>query len=286
MSLMSSSLISEIVERARLSGLNVENVLRELFQKLILYSLTVKNIERYYVFQGGTAVRLIYGSPRFSLDLDFTVINRNLEDLRRNVGELTNYLNKLLMSDGISVMKTREKALPDEGFYRFFFVFDTINLLGRKIKIKLELLLGKHIFKPRRVLLEIQYPFKSVFSILSKTQNQILADKVASLAGGFHRGYIRWRDIFDIYWLVKKHNAILEPGYFREEFGSWIETVEDLQELRDHLYELLKTRNFDQIRSDMRLLLSDSLLTTSMLTEYISTTINVIDKALTVVKGE
>ena len=286
MSLMSSSLISEIVERARLSGLNVENVLRELFQKLILYSLTVKNIERYYVFQGGTAVRLIYGSPRFSLDLDFTVINRNLEDLIRNVGELTNYLNKLLMSDGISVVKTREKALSDEGFYRFFFVFDTINLLGRKIKIKLELLLGKHTFKPRRVLLEIQYPFKSVFSILSKTQNQILADKVASLAGGFHRGYIRWRDIFDIYWLVKKHNAILEPGYFKEEFGSWIETVEDLQELRDHLYELLKTRNFDQIRSDMRLLLSDSLLTTSMLTEYISTTINVIDKALTVVKGE
>jgi len=284
MSLMSSTSIQEIIESARLSGLNAENVLRELFQKLFLYSLTVRNIEKYYIFQGGTAVRFIYGSPRFSLDLDFTVINQGFKVLKRNTINLVNYLNKLLIADCISVVKTREKISLKEGFYRFFLVFDTMSLLNRKIKIKLELLLRKYVFQPRRALLEIQYPFKSIFSVLTKTQNQILADKVASLAGGFHRGFIRWRDIFDIYWLVKKHKARLELDYFKKEFGSWIETIEDLQELKNYLHELQRKRKLDQILKEVRLLLPNSLLTSDMILKYVSTTIDVINDALTLVK--
>lgn len=281
---MSYSSISEIIERAQLYSLNTENILRELFQRLVLYVLTIRNIEKYYIFQGGTAVRFIYKSPRFSLDLDFTVINRDFKTVGQDMNDIVKHLNKLLTHDSIPVIKTREKTSLKEGFYRCYLVFDTMSLLRRKIKIKLELLRGKYFFEPYRALLEIQYPFRSVFSILAKTKNQILADKIASLAGGFHRGYIRWRDLFDIYWLVRKNGARLEHDYFKKEFGSWVETVKDLQKLRDYLLTLLERNELDQTLRDIKLLLPDSLLRSDMLIEYISTTISVINEGLNMVK--
>lgn len=52
-----------------------KNVVREYIQHLFLLSLYKLPEAEKLLFKGGTALRFIYGSPRFSEDLDFTGVN-------------------------------------------------------------------------------------------------------------------------------------------------------------------------------------------------------------------
>lgn len=49
------------------------NVIREYFQHLFLSQLYKLEGTENLLFKGGTALRMIYGSPRFSEDLDFSI---------------------------------------------------------------------------------------------------------------------------------------------------------------------------------------------------------------------
>ena len=53
------------------------NIVREYFQHLFLSQLYRMEKSDNLLFKGGTALRIIYGSPRFSEDLDFSI---SLED--------------------------------------------------------------------------------------------------------------------------------------------------------------------------------------------------------------
>ncbi|MCX7853153.1 MAG: nucleotidyl transferase AbiEii/AbiGii toxin family protein [Caldilineales bacterium] len=52
----------------------VEHVVREEYEMLILRELLASPLSNALVFKGGTALRLAYGSPRFSDDLDFSLL--------------------------------------------------------------------------------------------------------------------------------------------------------------------------------------------------------------------
>lgn len=52
----------------------VEHVVREEYEMLLLHDLLESRLGSALVFKGGTALRLAYGSPRFSDDLDFSAI--------------------------------------------------------------------------------------------------------------------------------------------------------------------------------------------------------------------
>lgn len=64
--------LAEILEK-RL-GISQEQVVREEYEMIILKTLFESEMGKLFVFRGGTALRLAYGSPRFSEDLDFSVI--------------------------------------------------------------------------------------------------------------------------------------------------------------------------------------------------------------------
>lgn len=54
-------------------GINVEFVVREFWELAVLDVLVGAEVGNRLVFEGGTALRLAYGSPRFSDDLDFSI---------------------------------------------------------------------------------------------------------------------------------------------------------------------------------------------------------------------
>ena len=67
--MLSENSIKELAVKFQTSELNIA---REYFQNLFLNSLyTQKNSEK-LGFKGGTALRIVFNSPRFSEDLDFT----------------------------------------------------------------------------------------------------------------------------------------------------------------------------------------------------------------------
>lgn len=55
------------------------NILREHIQHLFLTSFYKKNQSSHFLFKGGTALRLVFGSPRFSEDLDFSGVKNSVD---------------------------------------------------------------------------------------------------------------------------------------------------------------------------------------------------------------
>lgn len=63
-------------------GISVEQIVREEYELIILKRIFESELGKSLVFEGGTALRLGYGSPRFSEDLDFSTIGAiDAEDL-------------------------------------------------------------------------------------------------------------------------------------------------------------------------------------------------------------
>lgn len=54
------------------------NVIRENIEIEILSVLSQNKISTKFIFYGGTALRLAFGSPRFSEDLDFLMLKKNI----------------------------------------------------------------------------------------------------------------------------------------------------------------------------------------------------------------
>jgi len=64
------------------------NIVREYFQHVFLGELyKLPNAEK-LLFKGGTALRIVYGSPRFSEDLDFSLFGVAQNEIKSFVEEL------------------------------------------------------------------------------------------------------------------------------------------------------------------------------------------------------
>lgn len=70
--------IVTMLEKYNLNKNDPFEVLREILQEIVLYGLSDAGFFKYAVFYGGTALRILYDLPRFSEDLDFSLIKPNL----------------------------------------------------------------------------------------------------------------------------------------------------------------------------------------------------------------
>ena len=76
------------------------NLVKEGLQELILCTLSRQGFFEKALFHGGTCLRILHGLDRFSEDLDFTLLNR---DLDFDFGPYSENLVKELGSKGLSV---------------------------------------------------------------------------------------------------------------------------------------------------------------------------------------
>lgn len=73
-----------------------ELILREYFEMAILQTFSETNLTKKMIFYGGTALRLAYGGPRFSEDLDFLMIKKITEkELEKNFHEICDKYSEL-----------------------------------------------------------------------------------------------------------------------------------------------------------------------------------------------
>jgi predicted nucleotidyltransferase component of viral defense system len=267
------------------SGDEREWILREHLQRLVLYVMARSGLYAKYTLQGGTALRLVYGSPRLSLDLDFTFegdINVAVKDSE----EIRNQVERLLASENIKVHVSGSKFDVVGGFYRYFLVFDTQRLLGRKTRIKVEVLRRRYsssYYELKTV--GVSFPYSTVVGVRVKRLGCILADKVCSLAGGWHRGFIRWRDVFDIYWAREK-GATLDKGYLFEEFGSYVERLDDLLGATNFIRGILEKKDYKRVVDELSRLLNPSLVDYVLVEKYLLVTLDVLGEAVEVLRNE
>ena len=183
----------------------------ELFQILILDCLYALSGTAEVFFQGGTALRWVYGGSRFSEDLDF-VTPLPIDKIESWFGKLTGRLEKVSIAQfGPGTLTARPKASRSTAF-KAFYVYQPRNQRERiAVKVEFEELAGDDRPESRPYILRdlpqitallasgtLLLPYSSSV-MMAETPEEILSDKVRAL---FERPYLKGRDIYDVWWLT------------------------------------------------------------------------------------
>ena len=182
----------EIVNSSNRRGEKTHQVFQDEMQKAILASLSREGVFNDLVFQGGTALKLFYGNPRFSEDLDFVLRQgKNSFDLTPKVSKVQTFVNDVfpfLEEIKISIQKN------DRDMQRF--IFRTISdIPDQKLRIHIEL---SYVPSYRNQPKILDYPPLNP-AVRVEDTSEILADKMTALG---NRPYLKGRDIWGIHFLA------------------------------------------------------------------------------------
>src|SRR3989344_769926 len=185
-----------------------ENIAREYFQHLFLRTFYQQDGSEKILFKGGTALRIIYGSPRFSEDLDFSGFQTNPQ-------EIENLLETTIFAVSLEEKTELEEAKATTGGYLARIVGE---IAGLKIGLGLEISLrnGRKIAGEVKTVPNVYLPEYTVVILPEKI---LFLEKIQALLG---RG--KPRDFFDLYFLLR--------GDFGKEIGI-VDRKEILKKLED-----------------------------------------------------
>lgn len=209
MTLSLEQIRAKAIEEALKAGGNVDRnyIERELLHLDLLNSfINSKSLET-ITFQGGTALRLCYGNPRYSEDLDFAIGNDISICKSLRISEQIESHLKELYGDSFSLKKPKDSAFeqnPGEiKTPKWFAKYDmTPSVKSAPLqKVKLEIAsvpAYSRVYRPAH----FNYPgmdgnFPSV-SLYVESLDEIMADKIVSFAMS---DYTRWRDLWDMNWI-------------------------------------------------------------------------------------
>lgn len=185
---------------------------KELLHYDILFCLDKANLLDSLTFQGGTALRLCYGGNRFSEDLDFSG-GKNLQpesllELKNCIEDYLSYRYKLDVH--IKESKTdKPLRLVNVSNWQIHIVTKPKQRDMPTQKINIQITNVPAYTRTPRALLR-NYDFLpngySDILVLTEDLDEILADKIVAFVNT--KKHIRYRDIWDIRWLLQQGVAL------------------------------------------------------------------------------
>jgi len=255
--------VAELV-RARPTPVHGRNVAREYLQARILGCLQRAGAMIPLAFQGGTALRFLYASPRHSEDLDFALkrARTSASSVEPSQYDLRTYLRAIrgeLTAEGYAVeLKVSDRRVVHSAFVRFAGLLYELGLsphreqmLAVKIEVDTNPPAGAVLVTTvvrRHVTLQLQHH-----------------DRASLLAGKLHailqRPYLKGRDIYDLLWylsdpnwpapnLTLLNNALQQTG--------WAGASLTEHNWREMVRNRLQTLAWDQVVADVRPFLEPS----------------------------
>ena len=225
------------------------------------------------VFQGGTALRLCYGAPRYSEDLDFSVgldfyqaeklnslINENL--IKQCNGEVS-------LKQPKDSIWNRNDVSNQTKVAKWFVKYD-LNPNQRDIplqKIKLEAAsIGAHTSLTKNAICHYPQFFKEFpdLKIHVESCDEIMADKLLSFSAS---SYTRWRDLWDMNWMIEKSD--ITPATFPLLEYKILDYKTDSQEYKSNLENTIKNIpefiNINEFLQEMKKMLPVETVKTTLL---------------------
>jgi predicted nucleotidyltransferase component of viral defense system len=226
--------ISKMLERYDLSTQDkAYEALREILQEIILLGLAEAGFFDKAVFYGGTALRILYGLPRFSEDLDFSLLEKD-ESFDLSIYEPA--VIEMLAAFGFEVdIITKNK---DSNIQSAFLKGNTLNHMiqinapkdirerfpkNKLVKIKFEVDTNPPLnFKTEKKLLLAPRPFM----INSMTQSSLFAGKMHAVLCRKWVSRPKGRDWYDLVWyisqsieldLIHLHSRLQQSCRFQDE---------------------------------------------------------------------
>ena len=176
-------------QKARELRIDVTQVVRESWELIVLKGLYDSAYGRDLIFKGGTALRLAHGSPRFSEDLDFSLIHDRLKGKFRGwVGKIIAPFPELTLTD-----------LEEKRYTYLAEIKVTQGYLPFPFRVKIEI--------SRREIKDYQWKLQLLSSPVSTVQvlgqvgelEQIHQDKISCL-----KDRAKPKDLFDLWYISQK----------------------------------------------------------------------------------
>lgn len=181
----------QVQELSKKLSIDWYSILREYLQIVFLSALYGQKPSQEMFFKGGTAIRLLLSSFRFSEDLDFTttlthleiesVLDKALQELRLTVPNIT-----------IKQLKTIQKSYAGSLKYES-------DDYKYPVNIHLEFSYREKPLTERNSMLETLFPVSPYPIITHMDWAEILAEKIRALLTR-----AKGRDLFDIWYLMSK----------------------------------------------------------------------------------
>jgi len=177
------------------------NIVREYFQHLFLSKLYALEGSENVLFKGGTALRTIYGSPRFSEDLDFSIFNVEQYQQEKFIEDVFNKVLAEIEEIGIKVELGPKPGPTKEGYYgeaafkihEYPPVVVSINVSSRNGQISKE------------EVDSISGDFVPTYNVFHLPQEKLVQEKINAL---LERK--KARDFYDLYFIMRKGILSLE----------------------------------------------------------------------------
>lgn len=190
------------------------NCMRETMQSLALLGLWRAKFFEHAAFYGGTSLRILYGSDRFSEDLDFSLLKPSDNF---NFSIYASALQNELKAFGFDVIfevrhKTAQTAIESAflkgNTYNQLIVIkapdDILKGINRESVIKVKLEVDRE--PPQDFRTEMKYVFTPVqFAVRSFTLPSMFAGKIHALLFRKWKNRVKGRDWYDFAWFASKH---------------------------------------------------------------------------------
>jgi len=172
-----------------------ENIAREYCQHLFLSYFYKKTGSEKVIFKGGTALRIIFNSPRFSEDLDFSAINGekiNYSEINKLVDETLNDIKE----EGIQCEKIIKIGTQGETTGGYFAIIK-LKMLEFDSEIRIQISFRDPEKVERNDTL-VQSDFSAPYGVTFLTESMLVAEKIQALLKRK-----KPRDFFDLYFILR-----------------------------------------------------------------------------------
>lgn len=241
------------------------NIMREYLQIYALRTIFEKGRFTQVAFVGGTALRLIQSLPRFSEDLDFSLIN----NLGYEFEKMINEIKQAFVSANYAInIKLNSERTVHAAFLKFPELMFLAGLTHRKdqnLTIKLDIDTnppkGGHLISS---LVNKYFPITFTHYDLPS----LFSGKLHAI---FTRPYVKGRDYFDLVWLLSKDRS-LSPNI--ELLNNALKQTNNplrvtLKDWKEKVLERIESLDWARIVSDVEIFTEDPKFLDSMKLDYV-----------------
>ncbi|MBQ0059304.1 MAG: nucleotidyl transferase AbiEii/AbiGii toxin family protein [Lachnospiraceae bacterium] len=245
-----------------------ENALKEIVQEVALMGLSRSGFFSKAAFYGGTALRIFYGLPRYSEDLDFSL---DVPDAAFDLAPYLSYVERELKAYNFSMTVRKKEKTKETAVQSAFIKGNTVqNIL--EITSNDASVYG---INPQAILkikfeVDTNPPEGAGFQYMNAINPAIyrvrLYDMPSLFAGKMHavlcRDYkhrVKGRDFYDYIWYLKRNCSVNLMHLQRrmEQSGKWNPEEElTMPRLKEMLMQRFQSVDFDSAKADVSPFLS------------------------------
>ncbi len=231
----------ELITLSERTGAARKLLFQEEVQKAILSALSVNACFDSLVFQGGTALRLFHGNPRFSEDIDLVLVEGKK---RLDLGPLTPPLERFVHDTFPFLGSVEVGVQKDSPDIQRLVLKTGSGVPEQRVRVHVELVpVPSYRNRPRILDFPPLLPAVRVEDV-----DEILADKVLALA---FRPYLKGRDLWDVHFITEEKGAAVSWELVEMKARDYGHTPAELGVGLENASERILAEGMEAIRAEL-----------------------------------